>query len=170
MHGYLKYHNRSFWKRSHKSSQLMIVIRNLVKLNKNDFLYGQFWSKEIKGKQEKLSLKFPLDLNAERINSFFDAWGPGLTNKKQIKDMIKLHFTSLNRNQRFLYIRMIVCPRSELLPLQISSKIFFLIIGGSAVTTGKFYSTTVGKPIHCYRKTFLSIKPLWCQFCKLVFL
>ena len=88
----------------------MIVIRNLVKLNKNDFLYGQFWSKEIKGKQEKLSLKFPLDLNAERINSFFDAWGPGLTNKKQIKDMIKLHFTSLNRNQRFVYIRMIVCP------------------------------------------------------------
>ena len=42
----------------------MIVIRNLVKLDKNDFLYGQFWSNEIKGKHKKLSLKFRLDLSA----------------------------------------------------------------------------------------------------------
>ena len=91
MHGYLKYHNRSFWRRSHKSSQLMIVIRNLVKLDKNYFLYGQFWGNEIKGKHEKLSLKFSLNLNAERINFFFDAWVPGLTNKKQKKNIIQLY-------------------------------------------------------------------------------
>ena len=48
--------------------------------------------------------------------------------------------------------------------------ILFLIIGGSAVTAGKFCSTTVGKPIHSYSKTFLSIKSLWGQFWKLVFL